>query len=939
MSTVEKSIRLYAWKTNYQTFQVVQGEANSRKFNIQLFSTTIPVDLTNCEVMFYAVKPDSTKVYVECEVIDAENGSASVTLTDQMCVVDGTVDCWVQVIGEGGTDLRFEGMNIEVSPCSMTMSLESSDDMRAFLQQSAKLGALETEVKNARAGEDSLRAKQDAQDTALANTAKDIRQKLGVERTRIDNLVAPGVSAIGFCKKQLFKQSTTKVNTTYQASWTSDGQDDDSVFLSSAKTKNLFVLDCFAVGGIEASDSWERTTHRAEAEITIIKDSVRVQAFYSAEDPEITAVRFYVILGYDEDNAELTDIRVGADGTVYDNAGKAVRQQIEQNTTDINQITGCRRIEFTPGFYIETYSSVANVESPVQSTSGMAYAIVPCVAGDKFTISGKGASYGRLWAFTDASYNVLLRSEINVTSDKLPLTAPKNAAYIILNDKSGSSSYTGEFTQITLAGFESRMAENVNDVQNVKENVLGLSTVEDITFVNQQIYSDGTISSDRGETDPTPARICTPDFIKAITGSTIEVSGDYQFAVAEYTSGVLYSTSPQDYMIRYTTYGTDKYFVSNDCYIRIGLRHNPTAEINPEDARCLTVNAYPSRCFTRNLGLPITDFVGEDYNYNGEYVAQNQDVETLYSLWDELLNAHGTYVTKEVLGRDSSGTYDIVCYTINSHTSEFSKYVVGTKNLTILWLPGVHGTEPHIVYATYKFFKDLLENHFTNDALRMLWNNCTFKVIPCCNPWGLANKSRGNSNGVDINRNFNASWSDEFDTQYNLSPGNAPESEQETKIIVKFIQDNPDAFLAVNAHDSNSVADSKIIGYIASNFVSDNLYGEYSGRKIDSIIKSNPDYYNTLAKLPELLQKNIFGTLISNNVGTMDKWFNTIGVHGFLMELAPYLGNNIFGVVDDDFIQKMNVTVIGVLLSTFVYNNQTILENSDYFKTYSIVDI
>ena len=135
MSTVEKSIRLYAWKTNYQTFQVVQGEANSRKFNIQLFSTTIPVDLTNCEVMFYAVKPDSTKVYVECEVIDAENGLASVTLTDQMCVVDGTVDCWVQVIGEGGTDLRFEGMNIEVSPCPMTMSLESSDEMKAFLQQ------------------------------------------------------------------------------------------------------------------------------------------------------------------------------------------------------------------------------------------------------------------------------------------------------------------------------------------------------------------------------------------------------------------------------------------------------------------------------------------------------------------------------------------------------------------------------------------------------------------------------------------------------------------------------------------------------------------------------------------------------------------------------------------------------------------------------------
>lgn len=201
MSTVEKSIRLYAWKTNYQTFQVVQGEANSRKFNIQLFNTTIPVDLTNCKVMFYAVKPDSTKVYVECEVLDAENGLASVTLTDQMCAVDGTVDCWVQVIGGGGTDLRFEGMNIEVSPCPMTMSLESNDDMKAFLQQSAKLAEIETEIKNARMGEDTLRDKEAAQDIKLRNTEATIRQEMAtadnnlqqsidVQKARIDNLAA-----------------------------------------------------------------------------------------------------------------------------------------------------------------------------------------------------------------------------------------------------------------------------------------------------------------------------------------------------------------------------------------------------------------------------------------------------------------------------------------------------------------------------------------------------------------------------------------------------------------------------------------------------------------------------------------------------------------------------------------------------------------------------
>lgn len=204
MSTVEKSIRLYAWKTNYQTFKVVQGEDESRKFNIQLFNTTMPINLSGCSVKFFAVKPDLTKVYVDCEVIDAENGLVCVALSEQICVVSGTVDCWVQVIGAGGTDLRFEGLSLDVSVCDLEGAIESpesADDIKAFLQESAKLAALETEVKNARMGEESLKKKETAQDIALSIIASTIRQEIAtadtnlqqnidVQKNRIDALTA-----------------------------------------------------------------------------------------------------------------------------------------------------------------------------------------------------------------------------------------------------------------------------------------------------------------------------------------------------------------------------------------------------------------------------------------------------------------------------------------------------------------------------------------------------------------------------------------------------------------------------------------------------------------------------------------------------------------------------------------------------------------------------
>lgn len=168
MSTVEKSIRLYAWKTNYHTFRIVQGEMDSRRFNIQLFSTTIPVTLHDCHVCFYAVKPDGNKAYLECDILDADTGLVSVELSAQVCAVDGTVDCWIQVVSDAGTDLRFEGMNIEVGECDLNEAAESSNDF-GFLTTAIA----EMRPATARANEAAARADASADNADRATAESD----------------------------------------------------------------------------------------------------------------------------------------------------------------------------------------------------------------------------------------------------------------------------------------------------------------------------------------------------------------------------------------------------------------------------------------------------------------------------------------------------------------------------------------------------------------------------------------------------------------------------------------------------------------------------------------------------------------------------------------------------------------------------------------------
>lgn len=131
------------------------------------------------------------------------------------------------------------------------------------------------------------------------------------------------------------------------------------------------------------------------------------------------------------------------------------------------------------------------------------------------------------------------------------------------------------------------------------------------------------------------------------------------------------------------------------------------------------------------------------------------------------------------------------------------------KHNSVLVLGCMHGDEPQGEYLIKEYL-----NFNPNTKLMF---------IPCVNPDGVASKTRVNSNGVDINRNFpTKNW--ELTEKNEFFGGEKPMSEIETKFLVDVIEQNkPNLILTLHAPfkvvnydgDAQEVAEkvSEIIGY------------------------------------------------------------------------------------------------------------------------------
>lgn len=184
--------------------------------------------------------------------------------------------------------------------------------------------------------------------------------------------------------------------------------------------------------------------------------------------------------------------------------------------------------------------------------------------------------------------------------------------------------------------------------------------------------------------------------------------------------------------------------------------------------------------------------------------------EFLANYWDCYIQDYddGYTVTKKILGRDESNTYDIYEYTFTP-----KKY-----SRTVMLSAGVHPPELPAEFGLAYFMKYVMEK--TSVDFKWLRNNVRFKVIPIVQPWGFNQDilSYENVNGVNLNKNWDVDhvWTEDHAFGGAGSNGTEPYSEAETRILVNWVNENAyKADLWIDCHtDSQGQGNGQRIHYV-----------------------------------------------------------------------------------------------------------------------------
>lgn len=118
-----------------------QADDKSRYITAELVSSGEIIDLTDCQVLVYAQKPNGDKLFNDCEITDKSNGVVNCELTNQMLALNGNLKLEISIFLPQGGVLTTQPFIVEVDKTLRDDSaIESSNEFSALTEAINKVG-------------------------------------------------------------------------------------------------------------------------------------------------------------------------------------------------------------------------------------------------------------------------------------------------------------------------------------------------------------------------------------------------------------------------------------------------------------------------------------------------------------------------------------------------------------------------------------------------------------------------------------------------------------------------------------------------------------------------------------------------------------------------------------------------------------------------------
>lgn len=278
--------------------------------------------------------------------------------------------------------------------------------------------------------------------------------------------------------------------------------------------------------------------------------------------------------------------------------------------------------------------------------------------------------------------------------------------------------------------------------------------------------------------------------------------------------------------------------------------------------------------------------------------------EFLSTFYEPYLGWHdGLMVSKKIIGRDKTNTYDVWCYDFTPRNAKRK----------VLLSSGMHTYELPASFGLARWVKEFMESDA--EVFEYLRNNVAFSIVPIINPWGFNQnpKTYGNNNGVNPNRNFN-DWSGAWQAFPNYTPsqnewnvkGSSPFSEAETQNLCEWVKSNMDASFYIDCHTGlgNSKGDVWLY-YLSNNPLLAKITAAYNAlisyyqttfgggtgtKTIDDATCIDGKYYQNVLGMPKITIEQTqgvdvhWGATVPNNNPTAIKEYAR-QIHAFVLSM------------------------------------------------------